>query len=379
MAEGRRMTIRDVAAAAGVSPQTVSRVINNRPDVAPETLARVQEVIRETGYTPNMLARGLTQGRSHVLGVVAYGLEYFGPSRVVGAIERQAAEMGYGISLNLILEPETDDVQSVLSGLRARQVDGIIWAVPEVSNNRAWSRGKAADLAVPVMLVGGMFGKTQLPSIAIDNAAMGCLATEHLIAGGVRHLGIVTGPLTWWEAQQRLSGWRQTIGAAGLEVEDRLIVEGDWTVSSGEQGLYRLLEVCPDIDAIFASNDQMALGVLHAAHRLGRRVPEELSVVGVDNMAEASHFWPPLTTVHQPLADAGIMAVKAIDQLIDRSSRVRRPQEPIPDMARLGPKLIVRESSRRPDPVHSPVPLAEAVLPSAAGAAQPPQLSKTAR
>ncbi len=379
MAEGHRLTIRDVAAAAGVSTQTVSRVINNRPDVAPETFARVQEVIHETGYTPNMLARGLTQGRSHVLGVVAYGLEYFGPSRVVSAIERQAAEMGYGISLNLILEPETDDVQNVLSNLRSRQVDGIIWAVPEVSNNRAWSRGKGAELPVPVMLVGGMFGKTNLPSIAIDNAAIGRLATEHLLAGGVRHLGIVTGPLTWWEAQQRLGGWRQTIEAAGREVEDRLIVEGDWTVSSGEQGLYRLLEVCPDIDAIFASNDQMALGVLHAAHRLGRRVPEELSVVGVDNIAEASHFWPPLTTVHQPLTDAGILAVKAIDQLIGRSRQTRRSQEPIPETARLWSKLIVRESSRRAEPVQPPVPLPEALVLPATGVVQPAQLSKTAR
>jgi LacI family transcriptional regulator len=377
MVKGHRLTIRDVAAAAGVSTQTVSRVINNRPDVAPETLARVEEVIRETGYAPNMLARGLTQGRSHVLGVVAYGLEYFGPSRVVSAIERQAAEMGYGISLNLILEPESDDVQNVLSSLRSRQVDGIIWAVPEVSNSRAWSRGKGTELPVPVMLVGGMFGKTRLPSIAIDNAAIGCLATEHLIAGGVRHLGIVTGPLTWWESQQRLSGWRQTIEAAGREVEDSLIVEGDWTVSSGEQGLYRLLEVCPDIDAVFASNDQMALGVLHAAHRLGRRVPEELSVVGVDNIAEASHFWPPLTTVHQPLADAGVLAVKAIDQLIARSRQAKRSQDPLPEMPLLRPELIIRESSRRAASAH--MPRADNLVLQGTGAAQPTQLTTTAR
>ena len=203
------------------------------------------------------------------------------------------------------------------------------------------------------MLVGGMFGKTRLPSIGIDNAAIGCLATEHLIAGGVRHLGIVTGPLTWWESQQRASAaGGQTLEAHGREVEDSLIVEGDWTVSSGEQGLYRLLEICPDIDAVFASNDQMALGVLHAAHRLGRRVPEELSVVGVDNIAEASHFWPPLTTVHQPLADTGVLAVKAIDQLIARSRQAKRSQDPLPEMTMLRPELIIRESSRRATPAH---------------------------
>jgi LacI family transcriptional regulator len=346
MAQRKRLTIRDVAAAAGVSIQTVSRVLNNRPDVAPETLQRVQEVIRETGYTPNMLARGLTQGRSHTLGVVAYGLEYFGPSRVLTEIERQAAEMGYGISLNLILEPETDDVDDLLNALRARQVDGIIWAIPEVSNNRAWSRTQGSELPVPVMLVGGMAGKPYLPSIGIDNAAIGCLATEHLVAGGARTVGIITGPLSWWEAQQRLRGWRQTLETHGLEASDSLMTEGDWTVTSGEQGLYRLLEQRPDIDAVFASNDQMALGVLHAAHRLNRRVPEELSVVGVDNIAEASHFWPPLTTVHQPLGDVGALAVREIDRLIRRERLSRRPQDTVPEMTLLMPELIVRDSTR---------------------------------
>lgn len=356
MVQQKRLTIREVAAAAGVSTQTVSRVLNNRPDVAPETFQRVQDVIRETGYAPNMLARGLTQGRSHVLGVVAYGLDYFGPSRVLTAIERQAAEFGYAIMLNLILEPETHDVGDLLYRLSARQVDGIIWAIPEMGGNRAWLRTQITELLVPLILVGGMAGQPYLPTIAIDNAAIGCLATEHLLAGGARHVGIITGPPSWWEAQQRLAGWRRTLRAHGREVEDQLIVEGDWTVSSGEQALYRMLEISPDIDAIFASNDQMALGVLHAAHRLGRRVPDELSVVGVDNIAEASHFWPPLTTVHQPLGDAGELAVKEIDQLIGWSRKSRRAYEGIPEMTLLEPTLIVRESSRG-----TPVPQGPAV------------------
>ena len=346
MAQRKRLTIRDVAAQAGVSIQTVSRVLNNRPDVAPETLQRVQEVIAETGYAPNMFARGLIQGRSHVLGVVAFGLEYFGPSRVLTEIERQAAEMGYGISLNLILEPETDDVDNVLNALSARQVDGIIWAIPEVSNNRAWSRTQGSELPVPVMLVGGMAGKPYLPSIGIDNGAIGRLATEHILAGGARTVGIITGPLSWWEAQQRLGGWRQMLETNALEASDSLIVEGDWTVISGEQGLYRLLEQRPDIDAVFASNDQMALGVLYAAHRLSIRVPEDLSVVGVDNIAEGSHFWPPLTTVHQPLVDVGALAVKEIDRLIRRERQARRSQEVAPEMTLLMPELIIRDSAR---------------------------------
>ena len=346
MAQRKRLTIRDVAAAAGVSTQTVSRVLNNRPDVAPETLERIQEVIKKTGYAPNMLARSLTQGRSHVLGVVAYGLEYFGPSRVVTAIERRAAEMGYGITLNLILEPETDDIDHVLQALRARQVDGIIWAIPDIGDNRVWSQTKGSELPVPVMLVGGTAGRPYLPSIGIDNTEIGRLATEHLLGGAARNVGIITGPLSWWEAQQRLRGWRQTLETHGLAATDRLIFEGDWTATSGEQGLHRLLEQCPGIDAIFASNDQMALGVLQAAHQLGRRVPEELSVVGVDNMAEASHFWPALTTVYQPLGDAGALAVQEIDRLIRKARLPRSPQEAVPAMTLLMPELIVRNSSR---------------------------------
>ena len=347
MTDRRRWTIREVAEAAGVSTQTVSRVLNNRPDVAADTFERVQRIIADTGYAPNMLARGLTQGRSHILGVVAYGLEYFGPSHTVVAVERQAAELGFGISLNLILEPETDAIDHLFDTLRSRQVDGIIWAIPEVGHNRAWADTAGRELPVPLMLVGGMAGKTHLPSVAIDNVAIGRLATEHLLAGGARRIGIVTGPLSWCESQQRLDGWRQTIEAAGREPEERLVYEGDWLVGSGEDALYRLLADCPELDAVFASNDQMALGVLHAAHTLGRKVPDELSVVGVDNIPEASHFWPPLTTVDQPLDQAGALAVKRIGKLIN-TWRTRGPDEPTPEATLLQPSLVIRESSRRP-------------------------------
>jgi LacI family transcriptional regulator len=346
VAHSKRPTIRDVAAAAGVSTQTVSRVLNNRPDVSPETSERVRQVIRETGYAPNMLARSLTQGRSHVLGVVAYGLDYFGPSQVLMAIEREAAQLGYAIMLNLILRPETNEVAHLLDGLTARQVDGVIWAIPEVGDNRRALRSCIADLHLPVILVGGTTDEPRLASVAIDNDAIGRLATEHLIAGGARHVGIITGPMTWWEARQRLEGWRQTMNAHGLPIEDCLIVEGDWTVASGERAFREMVEVRPDIDAVFASNDQTALGVLHAALCRGMRVPEDLSVVGADNIAEASHFWPPLTTVDQPLGRAGEMAVKAIDAAIVGFGAARRPAEMAPETLLLEPVLIVRESSR---------------------------------
>jgi LacI family transcriptional regulator len=340
-----RPTIREVAEAAGVSTQTVSRVINNRPDVAPETFERVQQVIAATGYSPNMLARGLTQGRSRVLGVVAFGLDYFGPSRVLTGISAKAAERGYAISLDVIHEPDSGDDYGILNGLFGHQVDGVIWAIPQVAGNLEWSHQRGAHLPVPVVLVGGMAGQTTLPWLGIDNRAIGRLATDHLIAGGACRIGLITGPRDWWEAQEREAGWRETLTAAGLAAGP--VVEGDWTAASGEAGLRRLLDSEPELDAVFASNDQMALGVLHAAHSLGRRVPQDLSVVGVDNIAEGSHFLPPLTTVHQPLRDVGMLAVDVLAETIRRLADRRHPSGlPEPQATLLQPELIVRESSR---------------------------------
>jgi len=342
-----RVTIREVAQAAGVSMQTVSRVLNNRPDVAPDTYERIQHIIADTGYSPNLMARGLTQGRSHVLGVVAFGLDYFGPTRVLTGIEQRAADVGYAISLNLIHRPETDDVYAILNSLFARQVDGVIWAIPQVGGNLDWSHQLEPRLPVPVVLIGGMAGQTSLPSIGIDNRAIGRLATEHLLAGGARQIGLITGPLSWWEARERAAGWRETIASSGFADAAGPVFEGDWTAASGERGLRYLLDAFPAMDAVFASNDQMALGVLHAAHELGRRVPQDLSVVGVDNLADGSHFWPPLTTVHQPLRDAGVLAVNGVDDAIRRLALRRSPPKaPEPRTILLEPELIVRESSR---------------------------------
>lgn len=341
MAQRQRVTIKEVAEAAGVSTQTVSRVMNNRPDVAPETFQRVQKIIKETGYAPNILARSLTQGRSHTLGVVAYGLDYFGPSRVLTGIEQQANQLGYSISLNLLHQPETNDVEHLLHNLLARQVEGIIWAIPEIGSNRAWAHAKLSDLAIPVMFVSGMAEPSSLPLVGVDNYTIGRLAAEHMLGGGARQVGIITGPLNWWEAQQRQQGWCDTLGAHGLTVDARQVVTGDWSAKSGEQGLYQLLAQFPGLDAVFVSNDQMALGVLYAAHRLGRRVPDELAIVGVDNIPESAHFWPPLTTVRQRLREAGAQAVQELDVLIHHQDA-----DTIPNIALLQPELVIRESSR---------------------------------
>lgn len=343
----KRVTIKDIAANAGVSTQTVSRVLNNHPDVSQVTLERVKRVIKETGYSPNILARSLIRGRSHMLGVVAYGLKYYGPSRMITGIERRAAELGYSMFLHLIHDPETDDVEFQINSLLAHQVDGIIWAIPEIGNNRAWAHMLSKNFNVPLVFVSGMDKPTSLFTVGIDNLAIGKLATQHLIDGGARSIGIITGPLNWWEAQQRQQGWRKVLKANGMDDQEQLVTVGDWNAKSGEQAYNQLIEQEPKIDAIFASNDQMACGVLHAAHRHGRRIPEDLSIVGVDNISEAAHFWPPLTTVRQGLQEAGVMAVNHIDQLIQQSNESQnQPEVMVPAISLLQPELIIRESSR---------------------------------
>jgi LacI family transcriptional regulator len=224
----------------------------------------------------------------------------------------------------------------------------VIWAIPPVGDNRAWTHDEDLEPAVPVILVGGQDVGTSLPSISIDNREIGRLATAHLLQGGSRRIAIVTGPLDWWEARERLAGWRETLVAAGIRPGEELVVHGDWTPESGHHGLATLLERGEPIDAVFASNDQMALGVQHSAHVRGIRIPDELSIVGVDDIAESSHYWPPLTTIDQPLGDAGALAVDAMDLAIRRPSPDQGAgAEPvIPPSTMLLPRLVIRESSR---------------------------------
>jgi LacI family transcriptional regulator len=337
----KRVTIKQVAEEAGVSTQTVSRVINDRPDVAPETRQRVQEVINRLGYQPSSVARSLIQGRTRTLGVVGYGVEYFGPSRNLSGIEQQAGEMGYALILDLVREPEQSDVRHILREMLSRRVDGVIWAVPEIGRNREWLTQVPQ---VPVPLV---FLSTQpRPGIAIanvDNRSGGRMATRHLLEQGRRNIGIITGPLSWWEARQRKCGWRDALESAGLPAPDTLVVEGDWSPASGEEGLQRLLEQCPHLDALFASNDQMALGAMKAARRAGLRVPDDLAIVGFDDIPEAAYFCPPLSTVRQDMVELGRLAVRELSRMIETSLGGETILELRAILLR--PQLIVRESS----------------------------------
>ena len=336
------VTIIDVAKRAKVSAGTVSNVLTGKRPVAEHTRKRIQAAIDELGYQPNLLARSLVNRASNSLGVVASGLELYGPSRTLVGIERQANELGYSLLLNLLHDPETADVDTVLDDLLARRVDGIIWAVHEMGHNRAWIVPERLRALPPIVFL-TMESRPHATIVSTDNRAGASLAVCHLLEQGRRQIGIITGPIEWWEARERLAGWRSCLAAAGCNYSDNLVFTGDWTAASGERGFHHLLAQQPKIDAIFACNDQMALGVLRACHFAGRRVPDDLAVAGYDNMPEAAYLVPSLTSVRQHLADVGRMAVQELHQAVSSRSQ----GEVSPAYPRLiTPELVIRESSR---------------------------------
>jgi LacI family transcriptional regulator len=335
------VTIVDVAQRANVSAGTVSNVLTGKRPVSPATRARVLRAVEELGYQPNLLARSLVNRSSNTLGVVAYGLEYYGPSRTLVGIEQRAAALGYSLLLDLLHRPDEQDIDTVLAELTARRVDGIIWAVHEVGDNHAWIDETRLGSLPPVVFL-TMEPRPGAAIVATDNRTGARLATQHLIDVGRRTIGILTGPTSWWEARERLAGWRSTLEAAGLEASPALTAEADWTAAAGEAALKALLARRPDIDAVFACNDQMALGALHCCLAAGRRVPDDLAIVGFDNTPESAYFWPALTTVRQHLAELGRMAVNELHRQIEAR---QEGSALTPTTHLLRPELIVRESS----------------------------------
>ena len=338
----QKVTIKDVAQAAGVSTQTVSRVINSRPDVSPDTRSHVQQVVNELGYSPNVIARSLSRGRTNTFGVVGFGLSYFGSSSVLSGIEQKSNELGFSLLLSLLDDFDPALIDGILRNLLSRQVDGIIWAVPGNDRLVGELSGRFSDISVPVVYMNKLKNGDEV-IVAMDNRLGGRLATDHLLEQGYRRIGIITGPIDWWEAQEREKGWRETMGKTGLTNLEELIVNGDWTAASGEIGLHNLLAKSPDIDAVFACNDQMALGALQAARRLGIKVPQDLGIVGFDDIPEAAYFYPSLTTIRQ---NANALGALAVDRMCSFINARVKDEEFEPEVKWIQPRLIVRESSK---------------------------------
>ena len=335
-------TLHDVAALAGVSIKTVSRVVNHQGAIKEETRQRVQIAIDQLGYRPNGLARGLVQQYTNTLAVVAWGLEYYGPSRTVVGIEEQAHQLGYSLVLSLSDQPDEYDREYVLDPLLSQRVEGIVWAAPEVGNNHAWLNRDELKRLPPIVFL-SMQIRPGATVVAIDNEAGGRRAVQHLLELGRRRVGIITGPMLWWETRERHLGWKNALEQMGLTPDNSLVVESLWSAASGEQAMRQLLAQSPNIDAVFASSDQIALGALGVIHRSGRRVPEDVAVVGFDDIPESAFFWPPLTTVHQQLTEGGHVAVQKLHEMIEERREGSLHIESGPMY--LEPDLIIRAST----------------------------------
>jgi LacI family transcriptional regulator len=336
-------TIKDVAKAAGVSPMTVSRVLNDRPDVSPKTRKRIKQVIQELGYAPSEIARSLSHGRSNTFGVVSAALEFYGPSRTLVGIEKQANELGFSLMVRLLHNPLESRGERAVNELIANQVAGIIWAVAEIGVKREWLYEHLNNGATPVVFL-SMKPRANTSLVAVDNRLGGKLATRHLLEQGYQKIGIITGPQDWWEARERELGWRETLQQAGMEKLEHLKAQGNWTAASGYNAMMKLLDRAPDLEAIFVSNDSMALGALQAAASCGRSVPHDLAVVGFDDIPESAYFSPPLTTVRQGLLELGCQAVSMLNQHLQA---YRKEEAVTAQVAVLEPQLIVRRSSFR--------------------------------
>lgn len=340
----KRPTIKQVAKATGVSTQTVSRVINDRPDVAPDTRKRVLTAINELGYQPSALARSLIQQRSYTLGVVTAGLQHIGPSRTLNGITSAVEEAGYALLLKELPRFDAENVVPIFQALLSHHVDGIIWAVAEVGENRNWVDKESFELKVPIVHL-AMEPKPNISTVSIDNYLGGRMAISHLLEQGYRHIGHISGPMDWWEARQRTQAWKDGLRAYGLEVREEHCVEGNWSSMSGAQALARLFEQYPEMDSIFVGNDQMALGVIQTACQKGLKIPEDLAIIGFDNIPESAFFCPPLTTIEQDQYALGKAAVEETIKMIKSGWHGLEPFEPKSIM--LAPTLVVRRSSLR--------------------------------
>jgi DNA-binding LacI/PurR family transcriptional regulator len=323
----------DVAKLAGVSHQTVSRVINGGSNVRPQTRERVLAAMDMLDYRPNSAARALATGRTRTLGVIAFDTALYGPASTLVGVERAAHAAGYFVSIVSLDALDARAVMRAIERLQAVGVDGILTIAPQLSSlGASWILPD--DLPVVAVEAGPPTG---IPVAHVDQYEGARLATEHLLSLGhaaVHHLG---GPRDWIEAEQRIEGWNDALDAAGAT--GRMPVRGDWSARSGYEAGRELLTL-PDLTAVFVANDQMALGFLRALHEHGCQVPDDISVVGFDDIPEAAFFTPPLTTVRQDFTEMGRRGLQLLLQRLDGGPSEARAIVPA--------SLSVRSSTRAP-------------------------------
>ena len=329
--KGRAPNIRDVARLAGVSYQTVSRVLNQSESIKPSTRQRVLEVIDEVGYRPNQAARALVTSRSRTIGVLTSQTAHYGPATSLRAIEDAARHAGYLVSTTSLASSDDESISDGLEHLMAQAIEGLVVIAPQVRVFDAFRR-----LAVDIPLVPlDSTGQDAPRSLSVDQILGARLATRHLIGLGHREILHIAGPQDWIEAEARMRGFLDEVSDCDLPTHPPIL--GDWTADSGFR-VGRELARARDFTAVFAANDQMALGLFHAFRDAGLDVPHDVSVVGFDDIPEAGHFWPPLTTIRQDFAELGRRSVALLLGELRGETDL--------DHEQIRPELVVRGSTR---------------------------------
>ena len=320
----------DVAQLAGVSHQTVSRVINGLPNVQPATRAKVEAAIAELGYRPNTAARALVTRRSSTIGIISTETGLYGPTSIQRTIEEAAREAGYFAGSVSLREITSSGLTGAIDHLMRQSVEGIVMIAAQHEALDVISRH---DPGVPLVVVEGDLSRGP-SAVGVDQHRGAHEATQHLLDLGHTHIAHISGPENWTEAEARRQGWHDAITEAGLEPGPLLV--GDWTAERGYLLGARIARTS-EVTAVFSANDQMAIGLLRALHEAGVRVPDDVSVVGFDDSPESGYLIPPLTTVRQNFAEVGRRAIAVLHAAISGEDE---------NLERLiAPELVVRTSS----------------------------------
>jgi len=305
------VTIKTVAKKAGVSTGTVSNVLSGNRPVSDAVRQRVLQAIDELDYQPNMVASSLVTGRSKTIGAVMAGY-HLKLGSVLAGIDTGAREKGFSLLVSRL--GDNEDPIKHLHALSGRRVDGVIWVVPETEDSHRWIESARIDPTIPIVFVFGA-SRLQHSSIWMDNFAGGYSATRHLIEHGCRRVGHISGPLEYLEAKERKAGWEKALSEA--EIEPTMICEGDWYEESGQSCITYMLEQWPDIEAVFVASDGCALGAINALQKSGRKIPEDVKVIGFDDILYLDYTNPPLTSVRQDYFSMGDCAAKELCRRIE--------------------------------------------------------------
>jgi DNA-binding LacI/PurR family transcriptional regulator len=333
VASQRQANIYDVARLAKVSHQTVSRVINNNTSIRPETKTRVLKAMEALEYRPNQAARALASAKTKMLGILASDTDFTGPASMVHEMERAARSQGYFV-VNVGIDPT--DITSVKEGIEHLQRLGIEGLAIVTPHEQAVEYVRANVAGIPVVTLDSMYRLDEL-AVSVDNFAGGASATQHLIDLG--HTGIlhISGPKNWFESATRAAGYTSTMLNANLTP---MIVDGDWEIETGYRIAGEIDFIAKGITAVFVANDRMALGLIHSLREQGVSIPEQLSVIGFDDLEESQYSWPPLTTMRQDFRALGDTAMQLL--LRELSGKATKKVD------RLVPELVLRKSTAPP-------------------------------